>query len=42
MDEANLVVLFQPSYQVGVRRSIKEFPLTAAGWQADLRGVKPA
>ena len=42
VDEANLIVLFQPIYQVGVRKSIKEFPLTAAGWQADLRGVKPA
>jgi peptide/nickel transport system substrate-binding protein len=41
VDEANLIVLFQPIYQVGVRKSIKEFPLTAAGWQADLRGVKP-
>jgi len=42
VDEANLIVLFQPIYQVGVRKSIKEFPLTAAGWQADLRGVRPA
>lgn len=42
VDEANLIVLFQPIYQVGVRKSIKDMPLTAAGWQADLRGVKPA
>jgi len=42
VDEANLLVLFQPIYQVGVRKSIKDFPLTAAGWQADLRGVRPA
>ena len=42
VDEANLIVLFQPIYQVGVRNSIKEFPLTAAGWQADLRGARPA
>jgi peptide/nickel transport system substrate-binding protein len=42
VDEANLIVLFQPIYQVGVRNAIKEFPLTAAGWQADLRGAKPA
>lgn len=42
VDEANLIVLFQPIYQVGVRTGIKEFPLTAAGWQADLRDAKPA
>ncbi len=42
VDEANLIVLLQPIYQVGVRKTIKDFPLTAAGWQADLRGVKPA
>ena len=42
VDEADLIILFQPIYQVGVRKSIKDFPLTAAGWQADLRGVKPA
>ncbi|MFO1303813.1 MAG: ABC transporter substrate-binding protein [Burkholderiales bacterium] len=42
VDEANLIVLFQPIYQVGVRKTIKDMPLTAAGWQADLRGVKPA
>ena len=41
-DEANLIVLFQPIYQVGVRNSSKEFPLTAAGWQADLRSARPA
>jgi peptide/nickel transport system substrate-binding protein len=42
VDEANLIILFQPIYQVGVRKSIKDMPLTAAGWQADLRGVRPA
>ena len=42
VDEANLIVLFQPIYQVGVRRNIREFPLTAAGWQLDVGGVKPA
>ena len=42
VDEANLIVLFQPIYQVGVRKTIKDFPLTAAGWQADLGDVKPA
>ena len=38
VDEANLIVLFQPIYQVGVRKTIKEFPLTAAGWQLDIAG----
>jgi peptide/nickel transport system substrate-binding protein len=42
VDEANLIVLFQPIYQIGVRKSIKELPLTAAGWQLNIGGVKPA
>ena len=41
VEEANLIVLFQPIYQIGVRRSIKDLPLTAAGWQLDIRDVKP-
>ena len=40
--QANLFVLFQPIYQIGVRRSIKTFPLTAAGWQLDMYGVQQA
>ena len=36
IDEANLVVLFQPVYQVAVSQTVKKFPLTAAGWLADL------
>ena len=42
VDEANLFILFQPIYQIGVRRSIKTFPLTAAGWQLDMFGAQPA
>lgn len=42
VDEANLIVLFQPIYQIGIRKSIKTLPLTAAGWQLDIRDVKPA
>jgi peptide/nickel transport system substrate-binding protein len=42
VDEANLIVLFQPIYQIGARRTIKDLPLTAAGWQADLRDVRLA
>lgn len=42
VEEANLLVLFQPIYKIGVRRTIKELPLTAAGWQLDIRDVKPA
>ncbi|MDT7952607.1 MAG: ABC transporter substrate-binding protein [Acetobacteraceae bacterium] len=41
VDQANLVVLFQPIYQVAVRDSVGTFPLTAAGWLADLSGAKP-
>ncbi len=39
---ANLIVLFQPLYQVAVRRNVASFPLTAAGWMADLRSATPA
>lgn len=35
VEYANLIVLFQPIYQIAVRDRIKEFPLTAAGWQLD-------
>ena len=42
VDEANLIVLFQPIYRIGVRKTIKDLPLTAAGWQLDIRDVKPA
>jgi peptide/nickel transport system substrate-binding protein len=42
VDQANLIMLFQPIYQIGVRKTIKAFPLTAAGWQVDMFGVKPA
>ncbi len=40
VDQANLITLFQPIYQIAVRDSIKVFPLTAAGWQVDLYAVK--
>jgi len=39
VDQANLFVLFQPIYKIGVRRSIKTFPLTATGWQVEMFGV---
>ena len=42
VDQANLFILFQPIYQIGVRRSIKTFPLTAAGWQLEMFGAQPA
>ncbi len=42
VDFANLIVLFQPIYQVAVRDSVKTFPLTAAGWMADLSAATPA
>ena len=42
VDQANLIILFQPIYQIGVRRSIKAFPLTAAGWQVEMFGAQPA
>jgi peptide/nickel transport system substrate-binding protein len=42
VDQANLFILFQPIYQIGVRRSVKAFPLTAAGWQVEMYGAEPA
>jgi peptide/nickel transport system substrate-binding protein len=36
IDQANLIVLFQPIYQFAVRDAIKQFPLTAAGWEVEL------
>jgi peptide/nickel transport system substrate-binding protein len=36
IDQANLIVLFQPIYQFAVRDAIRKFPLTAAGWEVEL------
>jgi peptide/nickel transport system substrate-binding protein len=36
IDQANLLILFQPIYQFAVRDVIKSFPLTAAGWEVEL------
>jgi peptide/nickel transport system substrate-binding protein len=41
VDFANLIILFQPIYQVAVRNEVAAFPLTAAGWMADLGDAKP-
>jgi len=42
VDQANLIILFQPIYKIGVRDTVRKFPLTAAGWQLDMFGVTPA
>jgi peptide/nickel transport system substrate-binding protein len=42
VDQANHFILFQPVYQIAVRKTIGAFPLTAAGWQLDVHSVKPA
>ena len=42
VDQANHFILFQPIYQIAVRKSIGKFPLTAAGWMLDVKDVKPA
>jgi peptide/nickel transport system substrate-binding protein len=42
IDEANHMVLIQPIYQIGVRKSVQGLQLTAAGWMAELGGAKPA
>ena len=42
VDQANHFVLFQPVYQIAVRNTVKNFPLTAAGWMLDLHDVTPS
>jgi peptide/nickel transport system substrate-binding protein len=42
VDQAHLIVLFQPVYRVAVYKSVGAFPLTGAGWTLDLESVKPA
>ena len=42
VDQANLFILFQPIYQIAVRNHLAKLPLTAAGWQLDMYGVKQA
>ena len=42
VDQANHFVFIQPVYQVAVRKSVKDFELTAAGWMAELAHAKPA
>lgn len=41
VDQANHFILFQPVYQIAVRQTIGDFPLTAAGWMLDVKDVKP-
>ena len=41
VDQANHFILFQPVYQIAVRKLVGKFPLTAAGWMLDLNGVTP-
>jgi peptide/nickel transport system substrate-binding protein len=40
--EGHFIVLFQPYYQVAVRKSVADFTLTGAGWFAELGRAKPA
>ncbi len=40
VDQANLIVLFQPVYQIAVNTRIQALPLTASGWQVDLYAAK--
>jgi peptide/nickel transport system substrate-binding protein len=42
VDQANLFILFQPIYQIGVSKKLAPLPLTASGWQLDMYDVKPA
>ena len=40
LDQASLLILFQPIYQIAVRNRLEAFPLTAAGWEVELYEVK--
>ena len=42
IDVAHHFVLFQPTYQIAVRNTLGAFPMTAAGWQLEMRRVRPA
>lgn len=42
VDEAHHFILFQPIYQIALRNSVRQFPLTAAGWQLEMGQVTPA
>ena len=41
VDQANLILLFQPVYQIAARNTLSKLPLTAAGWMLDMHDVKP-
>ena len=36
------ILLFQPIYRIATRNSIEDFELTAAGWQVEMRKIRPA
>jgi peptide/nickel transport system substrate-binding protein len=41
VDFAHLIVLFQPIYQVAVRKSVVGFNVTPAGWIAEFGSAHP-
>jgi len=41
VEQAHVIVLFQPIYQVAMRDTVSALRLTAAGWMADLGGARP-
>jgi len=42
VDAAHLIILIQPVYQVGVRKTVQDMHLTAAGWMAEYAKARPA
>jgi peptide/nickel transport system substrate-binding protein len=42
IEQANYIHLIQPVFRVATTKAITGYNLTAAGWQVDLYGVKPA
>ncbi|HYF06025.1 MAG TPA: ABC transporter substrate-binding protein [Acetobacteraceae bacterium] len=42
VDAAHHFILFQPNYQIAVRNTLREVPLTAAGWMMEIGKVRPA
>jgi peptide/nickel transport system substrate-binding protein len=39
---AHYIILLQPIYRIAVRNTVKDFQLTAAGWQFEMERVQPA
>jgi peptide/nickel transport system substrate-binding protein len=41
VNNAHYIILLQPIYRIAVRNTVKDFQLTAAGWQFEMERVQP-